>query len=58
MWVPTNLFFAFLSLFSFPFVLFCIPFFSITAVQGTNKNSKCVLYLLNCVSLHNLFMKD
>lgn len=52
MWVATNLFFCFLS-FVFVFVYFFHSFFSITAVQGTNKNSKCVLYLFYCVSLHN-----
>lgn len=35
------------------FYFFAFSFFSITAMQGTNKNSKCVLYLLYCVSFHN-----
>ena len=51
MWVATNL--VFFVCFLFLFFVFAFSFFSIIAMQGTNKNSKCVLYLLYCVSFHN-----
>lgn len=39
--------------FVFVFLFLHSLFFSITAMQGTNKNSKSILYILYCVSFHN-----